>query len=94
MRHDERFKLAPNVLFQPFEDEALLIDLEHETIFSLNRTGRRITTLVQEDRSLSEIIGVLQNEFSSNAWAIESETAQLIEVLVTRELLVKCTDGG
>ena len=91
---NDLFQLAPDVLFQPFEEEALLIDLQHETIFSLNRTGRRIVELVQNKLSFQQMTVKLEAEFETGSFDIGNELSELIRSLLNRKLLVRSPDGA
>lgn len=94
VRPNDRFQLAPEVLFQPFEDEALLIDLQHETIFSLNRTGRRIVELVRNKLSFQQMTEKLEAEFEIGSCDIGTELSELIQSLLNRKLIVRLPDGA
>ena len=78
-----------DVLLQRFDEEAILVDLDTETIFQLNQTGARIAELIIEERSVPEILAILDREFEKNSSDIERDVLAFLDELLTHDLVVE-----
>ena len=88
MHRDQRFTLAADVVLQVIDDEALLLNLHDETIFSLNETGARIAQLMSDGKAVSQVVDILSEEYCIDREAIVREIRQLVEDLTSRGLIV------
>jgi hypothetical protein len=82
-----RYTLAPGVVFTPTGDEALLLNLNRETMFVLNSTGARTVQLVIDGMDLETVIRTLASQYSAEATAVEADTKHLIDRLLAGGLL-------
>lgn len=89
MNGQQRFALCPDIVFQEFADEALLLNLHNEMIYQLNCTGAKIVSLIAQGQSLQEIIQNLLDEFDASQEQINHEVYELIAALITQDLLVE-----
>lgn len=80
--------LVPDAVLQIVDDEALVVSLTDETIFSLNQTGARIVTMLSEGRSVGEAVDRLAQEFRADADDLERDVLELIGVLLRRGLVM------
>lgn len=79
--------LVPDAVLQIVDDEALVVSLSDETIFSLNQTGARIVTILSEGRSVGEAVDRLAQEFRADAVDLERDVVELVGVLLERGLV-------
>ena len=85
----KRFVLNKEVLFQRFGKEAILVNLDDETIYQLNETGARIAELLAKERSVRELLTILDREFNKNSSDIEWDVLTFLEGMLSHELVVE-----
>ena len=78
------FVLAPAAVLQGRGDEALLLNLNDETMFALNQTGARIVELLTRERSLDDVAVILASEFRADKGSIARDVSDLAETLAAR----------
>ena len=59
-------QLAPDVVLQFVGDEALLLKLHDEAVFTLNETGARIALLISEGFTLEAVTQRLSREYEAD----------------------------
>ena len=64
MLNCKKLVIAQGVLSQEISGETVLLDLNSEGYFGLDRTGTRIWQLLQEPKSLEEMHETLASEFN------------------------------
>jgi len=84
----ETFALAPDVVLQMIDREALVLKLHEEVVFSLNDTGARIAQLAAEGLAIPELTTQLCEEFGVDASHLEVDVRELIDLLLARGILV------
>ena len=87
MNAQQRFALCPDIVFQEFADEALLLNLKTEMIYQLNVTGTRIVSLISQGKSLQQITHSLLDEFDATPEQVDCEVRELITTLMAQHLL-------
>ena len=55
IERDQRFKLAPNVVSEFFDAEAILVQMNTEVIFATNETGTQILELIVKESLLQKL---------------------------------------
>lgn len=70
--------LKSDVVFQPMEEESIIVSLNSEEIFKLNTTGTQIVKLIEEKKSVQEIIDDLVKKFKIDVKEIELEVSRLL----------------
>ena len=83
-----RLFFASDVVLQVVDDEALVLKLQDETVFSLNDTGARIAQLIDGGYAVEEVAHILAREYGAPRDAVESEVKGLVQVLRSRGLVV------
>lgn len=86
--NQDTFRLAPDVVLQVIDGEALMLKLQDEVVFSLNETGARIAQLISEGQQIGTIVDILSREYSQSRDDIVGEVHQLVQALQSRNLLV------
>ena len=84
---NQRFVFGADVILQRFNQEALLVDLDSESIFQINQTGARIAELISEEQSIQEILTVLDQEYEKDSSDIERDLLAFLEELLAHELI-------
>ena len=88
MTDRQRYVLAPDAVFKPSGEEALILKLDDETMFALNATGTRIVALAVEGKEISAIVGILAEEYHSSVEEISRAVGGLLDELMAGGLLV------
>ena len=83
-----RYSLALDAVLQVAGDEALVLKLSDETMFSLNATGARIARLIVDGQHVEAVVDALTTEFRLNRSDVERDVEDLLHALVTRGLLI------
>lgn len=78
---------APSVVSQQLDGEAVLLDLERETYYSLNAVGARIWALIGESVALGTLVDRLAEEFDASASVIAADALALVEELLAAGLI-------
>jgi len=92
MADHKRYLLAPAAVFKPSGDEALILNLDDETMFALNATGARIVALAVEGKERDAIVRILAEEYHSSAEEIARAVGGLLDELVAGGLLLPVAD--
>jgi uncharacterized protein YlzI (FlbEa/FlbD family) len=90
----QQLSFAPDVVVQVINGEALILKLHEEEVFSLNETGARVAQLIEQRRSLDEVIDTLTDEYETAREQIEREVNQLVQALVSKGLVVRRESQG
>ena len=86
------FALAPGVTLTVARDEAILLKLTDETMFSLNATGARIIELIAGGADIDAVVATLAVEYQVGRSDVEPDVTTLLNALVSGGLLV-AADG-
>jgi hypothetical protein len=78
----------PNVVARRVEDEIVLVQLDRNSIYALNRTGARFWELITEGRSKSEAIEQMLEEFDTSRNGLQGEIEEFLQLLFREGLLV------
>ena len=92
--HSQHLSFAPDVVVQVINGEALILKLHEEEFFSLNETGARVAQLIEQRRSLGEVIDTLTDEYETAREQIEREVNDLVQALVSKGLVVRLESRG
>lgn len=81
-------RIAPDVLFQEVEGEAVLLNLSSERYFGLDAVGTRIWQLIEQNMPLAEIAFRIGDEFDAPLETISKDLDVLLEQLTDAGLIV------
>ena len=76
-----------DVVFRHLDDEAVLVHLRTNRIYSLNRTGPRFWELLDAGHDTHEIKEHLSREFDVDAEQVEEEIETLVTSLISEGLV-------
>jgi Coenzyme PQQ synthesis protein D (PqqD) len=82
-----RLEPSQDVVGQRLGDEVVLVSLQTNRIFELNRTGARFWELLQSEGDRSRIEQRLLEEFEVSEDELSAEVDQLIKTLTDEELV-------
>jgi hypothetical protein len=88
-----RYNVHDDVTFQKLDDETVVVHLGTGKIHHTNPAGSRVWELLQEGRSLGEMMETLQAEFEASPLDMERDVAEFLEVL-ERENVVEIAGPG
>lgn len=91
MNHPPDLKLMPaeEALFQDVNGEIVILDLNSEEYFGLNELGSRIWKLLEEEKSVQEVIDQLEQEYDAPGKVITQDLNTLLDTLLEKQLLVE-----
>ena len=81
------YRLRSDVVFQPMDDDAIIVSLNSEEIYKLNHTGTQIVKLIEEQKSVPEIIDALKKIFKIDVTDLTTEVMQLLNELQKANLI-------
>ena len=74
-------------MVRELDGEAVLLDVARGTYYGLNATGRRILALLDGERTLAEVVAVLEAEFEAPGEVLAESVRSLIGELETQGLI-------
>jgi hypothetical protein len=78
----------PHVVARRVEDEVVLIQLDRNSIYALNRTGARFWELIVDGCNRSEALDRMLEEFDVSQIELEKEIEQFLDLLFREGLLL------
>ena len=81
------FAPATDVVVRDLEGEAVVLDLATGTYFGLNDIGTRIWQLVAQQKTLIEVVAMLEREFDAPVDRLEADLRAFVDRLVVKGLL-------
>jgi hypothetical protein len=85
---NDHVMLAPDVVVQRIQQEAVLLKLADQVMFSLNETGARIAELIGQRTPIPAIVERLAHEYRVTEDQVAADVYALINQLVLRQLVV------
>ncbi len=83
--------ISTEVLSQEVEGETVLLDLQSESYFGLDKVGSRIWQLLQEYNELQKVFDIMHEEYDVDAKQLENDLNELIENLLDAKLITATT---
>jgi hypothetical protein len=87
IQQDQKVIISPEVLFQEVSGEIVLLDLASESYFGLDEIGARIWALLNEEKSVGQIVEVLLEEYEVDRARLEGDVNELLENLLEAGLI-------
>jgi Coenzyme PQQ synthesis protein D (PqqD) len=81
------FEISDDVLFQPVEDEAVLLSLTSQRYYSLNAVGAHIWHLLRQERDMAAVADRLCEEYDVEPNTALRDVESIIENLQAAGLL-------
>jgi hypothetical protein len=89
IKEDQVFCIPEEVLFQEVSGETVLLDLESESYFGLDEIGTRVWVLLNEGKSVGQMVDVLQEEYEVERVTLEGDIDELLGELAEAGLIKK-----
>ena len=75
-----RFRVnQPDVIFEVFDDEVVIVNLDSGNYYSLNKTGPEVWRSISQGATVEEIIESMTREYEEDGVEIETAVKQLVE---------------
>ncbi len=83
----KKFNLKSDVVFQPMDENAIIVSLNSEDIYKLNETGTQIVELIAKEKSFQEIIQHLEETYQIERDELAKEIDDLLNDLLSANLI-------
>lgn len=87
MNRNSSFKIPSTVMARTIGTEAVILDLESGTYFGLDPVGARMWQLMEEGKSLSEMCGLMLDEYEVSRDVLERDALALARELAEKKLI-------
>ena len=85
----DRFRInSPSIVNETIDGEAVMINLDTGSYYSTDRVGAVIWALIDDGRTLGEILSLLAERYEGNAADIETAARHFIQQLCAESLIV------
>jgi hypothetical protein len=84
-----RFKQSENIVSQRASGTVVLFDMDGGSYFSLNEVGARIWELCSNERSLSELVAAIEEEYEAPLPTIEADVCDLLRQMLQQKLILE-----
>ncbi|MEW6600310.1 MAG: PqqD family protein [Nitrospirota bacterium] len=81
------YKKNPSVVCTELEDGAVLLDLQTKFYYSLNQSGLRIWQIINDNKSLIEIVRQITDEYEIDEKSAADSVLRLINKLLKENLV-------
>lgn len=88
-----RVRISPDIVSRHFGDDMVIVHLQTNRVYSLNRTGARLWSLLSEGHDRDAIVARLVEEFDAPEAVVAREVDALLDSL-RQERLVQESDAG
>lgn len=78
---------APQVTYEIFEDEVVLINFDNGAYFSINKIGAEVLEELEKGADLQQIARRIADRYSGTEEEIEVQIKRLLEDLITENLI-------
>ena len=78
----------PEQQFTYIDNEVVMLSLNQGEYYGLDSVGTRIWELLEEERSFSELVALLMEEFEVEEQHCQADTREYLETLYEKELLI------
>lgn len=85
---------SPNVVYERFENEVVIVHFESGNYYSLQKVGADIWNCVVEEYTMNEIIQEMTQRYEASQEEIESAVSQFLHELQQENLIVSTDRGG
>lgn len=78
---------APGVIFERFEDETVVINLDSGRYYTLDPVGAEVWRRLNQGVALDQMIAEVQRDYEGDAAVIESSVREFVELLLSEQLM-------
>ncbi len=83
----KRVVIPPESLFQPMDDEAVVLSIATEHYYGLNETAKRVWELLAEHGDPEKVVVQMLTEFDVVEGTLRNDVARLVEELHQAQLI-------
>ncbi len=87
MLFEKQISFPSHIMFQHFDDEAVLLDIQTQEHYGLNPVGALFVNMLQEGKSLQETYTLILQEFDVGPQQLEQDLLMLINELKSHHLI-------
>lgn len=80
-------RISESIRHNGTQDGAILLDIQHGQMFSMNATAARILELVRRGCDESQIVAEISQVYGGNEDIVRADIVELIERLITLQIL-------
>lgn len=88
----KNYTVSPDVLSQEVDGETVLLDMQGESYFGLNKVGTRVWQLLQQQQKSLQIYDTIQKEYNVGADQLKNDIQLILEDLLQEGLIVPQAD--
>ena len=89
MNQSTRFKVnAPKVIYEVFDDEIVVINMDTGNYYSIDKVGSDIWSLLEVGNSCTEVLQGIKESYQGSGYEIESSLHSFIEELLKEQLII------
>ena len=85
---DVRFQIHPEAIFTQLEGQVVILQYESGTYYTLNEIGTRVWQLLEQDKTLREIVDLLRQEYAVSEAQLTEDLTRLLHELQKEGLLL------
>lgn len=82
------YRISEGVRSTHGQDGAIVLDVQHGQMFTLNCVGSRILELLESGSVAPDIVKVISHEFNANSEVVENDVHEFIEALRKHKLVL------
>jgi len=87
INNDSIIAVMQDQVYTNLEDEVVILSLKDGVYYGLNPVGAQIWNLIQEPRSVQEILEILLSQFEVEPKRCEEDVLKLLQELASRGLI-------
>ena len=89
-----RFEIGEDVLYQPVEDELVLLSMKSQQYYGLDSMGARMWHLLLEHGDVEVVIDRICDEFDANRTQVVHDVGLMVQDLCAAGLMKPRSDGA
>ena len=85
----ERVRVAEDVLISDLQEESVILNLESERYYGLDKVGTRFLSVLNTSESIEAAYEVLRDEYEVDPQSLRQDLLDLIENLLQQGILIR-----
>ena len=83
----KEIEVNKNIVIKDLLDETILLNLDNGEYYSLNSTGLKVWQFLEQKKTKSEIIQLLEEDYPDDSIAIKSDIETILQELQKQKLI-------
>lgn len=88
----QNYIVSPDVLSQEVDGETVLLDMQGESYFGLNKVGTRVWQLLQQQQESLQVYNTIKKEYNVDAEQLKNDIQSILEDLLLEGLIILQAD--